>query len=453
MSSNELSMNNDGMQNVGLTFDHPDTPEQETLARLPCVRMQPGVAFSVEHPVEGWLSLAVGCDMRDECLVSLTDTDGKRLEIDAGYASHGQRLRVPWPSGCTSMRVEKVNGGAELWVLTGAPYAPCLVPKRVPIEARRVAAMERLRHDALCQFSWMGGCVLDGLWQLNAVDKHAGWDTSIRAFLDHYITGGELHYQSPHGAPLRNLFDNIEGTLPVAVIAGLDPQHPVCDMALQMYECLVREDGLIISGMVSAEGSYTVAYPLAVLARGRGDDALAELAFRQLDLRRKHLCVGDDIYLRWNFEQWSFRNWTRGICWYLLGLARSLSVLGVNQRPDLCEHFQERAKWVQSRQRTDGLWDNFLDEPGNPPDSSGSCGIAAALMTGASLGLLGDDARDSARRCWEATSTCLEPDGWLGSVAPNNKRGEVAQHGQRRTVEPFALGLYGQLAAAFIGKN
>ena len=34
------------------------------------------------------------------------------------------------------------------------------------------------------------------------------------------------------------------------------------------------------------------------------------------------------------------------------------------------------------------------------------------------------------------------------TVAPNNKRGEQELHTRRRTIEPFALGLYAQLVAA-----
>ncbi|WP_269540011.1 glycoside hydrolase family 88 protein [Cerasicoccus fimbriatus] len=435
--------------NLRVNYIPSEGTNQSSLGGIEWKQVLPGLVFEIDDPKPGWLSLMVACDLRADCVVSLEDDCGNVHQIDASFASHGQRLRVAWPAGSKRLCVTSIEGEGALWIASAAGFAPCFVEDNASIEQRREAALERLRQDALCQFSWMGGCVLDGMQQLSQTANRQVWQKAIHDWLSYFVKADELRYQSPRGELVLNLFNNIEGTLPVAVIAREDPWHPVCDLALEMFNRLAQNnDGRILNVEITAEGCYTVAYPLAVLSKGRGDEALQLLALHQLELRREQLFYAGDIYLRSGEHGRSFRNWTRGICWYLLGIARCLSVLGVDKSASLCAHFVERAAWIIARQREDGLWDNFLDEPGFPPDSSGSCGIAAALMTGHSLGLLGDEARQCAQRTWEGVGRYLEPDGWLGCVAPNNKRGEASQHTRRRTIEPFALGLYAQLAAS-----
>lgn len=420
-------------------------PEQMPLAGLAAVRMQPGVTLKFNNESGVILSLAVACDMRDNCQLTFRGEKGWQQQLDAGFASHAQRLRIRVPAGCSLIEVADIEGAGELWIVNEAPLAPEAVAEDpVDLQQRRRRALARLRTNALCQFSWMGGCVLDGLHQLHLRSPEAGWDRALDAWLTHFYRNGELSYQCPRGMEVLNRFTNIESPLPAAVLGRTHPRHPVCDMALRFLENPRDPDAV----SVTAEGCYTMAYPLAVLAAGRREPALAKQALGALHLRRDCLFFEGDLYLRYRDGQRSFRNWARGICWYLLGTARCMSVLGTDAFADLTGHFVERAHWIMSRQRPDGLWDNFLDEPGPPPDSSGSSGIAAALMQGLKLGLLGAEAKDSAERCWAGLGNYLENDGWLGSVAPNNKRGENEQHTFRRTIEPFALGLYGQLAAA-----
>ena len=131
----------------------------------------------------------------------------------------------------------------------------------------------------------------------------------------------------------------------------------------------------------------------------------------------------------------------------MLGLARTLTVLGADCAPDLAEHLQERCKWILDYQRTDALWNNFIHEEGYPAATSGSAGIATALALSYQLDLTGCEALSAAQKTLYALQKYLQPDGFMASVAPNNKRGEIEQHSHRRTIEPFALGLYAQLIA------
>lgn len=431
-----------------------NTPEKELqqapLAGLKVALIAPGVSLKLPHARGGIVSLTVGADMRGDCTVELTNGQGWSHTLDASYASHGQRLRFDAPAGVSAIQAAKVEGDAELWLINEGPLAPVLIDPEASLEQRRERAFDRLRESCVCQFSWMGGCVLDGLLHLEQSDPKGNWSAAIDAWLGHFIRGGELVYQSPRGEEIRNKFYGVESTLPVAIIARREPQSPILDFAVANWDNLLRDGGKIVDHSVTAEGCYTIAYPMAVIAQVRNVPALADMALTQLRIRREKLCIDGDLWLRNYDGNLTFRNWTRGICWSLLGLARTLETLGADCDAGLAEFAQERAAWIIARQREDGLWDNFLDEAGQgfPPDSSGSSGIAATLLTLRKLGLVGDEALDSARRCWKGLGACLEPDGMLGSVAPNNKRGETEQHTHRRTIEPFALGLYGQLAAA-----
>lgn len=309
-------------------------------------------------------------------------------------------------------------------------------------------ALSRLTEPALAPFGWMGGCIVEALDQASQQEGGVRYAHALDAWLDRYLSPNSLVYDGVRSERMENRFESIEATLPIACIARLRPGHPAIDAARRFWSEARKPDGSVRDHSFTTEGCYTVAYPMMAAAMQSGDAALKEDALRQLRMRREALVHGGDLYLREYNGGRSYRNWTRGIAWYLLGLLHTLREAGPSAPEDLREHLAERAAWIAARQRPDGLWDNFLDEPGPPPDASGSCGIAAALLTATNVGLVPHSYRDLAERTLYGASAHLMPDGYLACVAPNNKRGEAVQHGTRRTCEPFALGLWGQLAAA-----
>lgn len=449
-----------------VTLSHAPTgceDGQEPLAGFTARCLQIGSQLSWPAPASNHLLvLVVATDMRADCLMTLRTSTGSEkgadtntaaeLTCDASFASHAQRFHLAIPAGTTSATVTDISGDGQCWIVSEGPLRPQLFPIDTTPAQRLAQSEHSLRQAAICQFSWMGGCVLDGL---NALAHTPGaqqvsvnaWQTAKEQWLSHFVNHDQLHYQLPYGEPADNVFYNIEATLPVAVIAADNPRHPICDYALAMWETKTKDDGAIHDGKITAEASYTTAYPMAVIAVGRSDAALRERALLQLRLRRQRLVVGDDIYLR-HGDSHTFKNWARGLTWYLLGLARTLTVLGRDSDPELAFHLQERCRWILGFQRPDGLWNNFLDESGYPPDSSGSAGIATALVLAHDLGLADEHAIAAARRTRTALQDLIQADGFIASVAPNNKRGEKEQHTHRRTIEPFALGLYAQLVAA-----
>lgn len=311
--------------------------------------------------------------------------------------------------------------------------------------------------SSLQPFGWLEGCVLDGLMDLSQALGEQRFEDTARAHLALYLDDNDrLKYEDPLSEPSDGKVYGIEGTLPFAAWARLQPDHPVMEQAISLWMSRMREDGAICGkGMLSAEGSYTVAYPMAVLARVRQDAELAEMAILQLEVRRQLLTNSeDDLYLRCDTNgNLTFRHWARAHAWYLLGLIRTLMELreaGYSSvSADRCaSEFVRAANVALSYQSTNGLWSVFLDEPSTGTDTSGSAGIAAALALGANFGLLPEHTRLASERSLQSLLQYVKPDGILGHVAQSNKGGEALQRSGYRVMFQMATGLLGQLYAA-----
>lgn len=301
-------------------------------------------------------------------------------------------------------------------------------------------------------FGWMEGCVLDALHDLHSATGELRWRRALDAHFSLFITAdNQLVYENPRSLPVDGAIYGIEGTLPFAQLAKIAPGHPLLDLVLDYYRTKLNPDGTFTHPeTITAEGSYTIAYPLAVLAQNRRDPALATLSSNTLRVRRASLRRSDGLWLRHHENgNRTFRSWARGVAWYLLGLQRSLEHLrGLAETADLEAELLSAADWALSHQRADGLWGCFLDDTETLADTSGAAGIAAALARGASAGLLPDRHRVAAEACWRALPAYLTSDGFLDGAAQSNRGGEPLQRGPYRVLSPMGMGLMGQLAAA-----
>jgi hypothetical protein len=302
-------------------------------------------------------------------------------------------------------------------------------------------------------FGWHEGCVLDGLYDLSERFP----ESRARRRLDDHLArffdrDRRLVYETPRGEPGHGKIYGIEGTLPFAVIAKIESDHPALDLALGFWRERRAQNGAIMDGTTAtAEGGYTVAYPLAVLAHIRKSDELAKMALHELRIRRERLPHLDALYLRHDAgkDTRTFRNWCRGVAWYLLGITRTLIELGDRaDTTDLREELHRAAKWTVGHQLSDGLWRCYLDERDTLPDTFGSAGIGAALALGARHGLLDSPTRDAARRTLDGLYPYLTPDGFLTGCSQSNKGGEALQRSSYRVIKKTAMGLMAQLLAA-----
>jgi rhamnogalacturonyl hydrolase YesR len=194
-----------------------------------------------------------------------------------------------------------------------------------------------------------------------------------------------------------------------------------------------------------AETSYTCAYAMAALegvrpGMGWGDQAVSHLLRQQAALVTK-----EGIWLRRSEDgsRHEFLNWSRGIAWYLLGLARSIPLLPPHSA--LIAEFTRASRWILGLQREDGLWGVFVHERDSLPDTSGSAGIAAALAIGVRQGWLPSEFQLPTRKCAKTLDLFLTDDGFLTGVAQSNKGGEDLQRGPLRVMAQFGLGPYGIL--------
>lgn len=311
--------------------------------------------------------------------------------------------------------------------------------------ARRLASRASVQ-----QFGWMEGCVLDGLEQLRCVTDGTAYDTAIADHLALFESFGRLVYENPRSEPADGTVYGIEGTLPVAAIARREPSAFVVDAALEYWQAKTDETGRIHDGTITAEGSYTVAYPIAVVARARGDDALTKVAVRQLEARAEALHVGHDVYLRLHADgSRSFRNWGRAWAWYLLGAVRTIETIGVTAVPaGTLADFRDAAASAAALQGSDGLWHCYFGEPETGSECSGSAGVAAAFAIGSRIGVLDREYHAAAHRAADAIAQNLTFDGLLTNCSQSNKGGERLQRSGYRVISQFAMGLLGQLLGA-----
>jgi hypothetical protein len=348
-----------------------------------------------------------------------------------------------------------IDGNAPLWVLLdGAGIDDAHRPHLLVPGSADALSEFHVRFTSLAsvqQFGWMEGCVLDGLLDLSDLPGRTDARAVAQRHLDLFIRGDRLVYEGPENVPADGAIYGIEGTLPFAALARLQPAHPLLELPLAWWRKESDHEGAVIDWIsTTSEGSYTVGYPLALIARQRRDEALERMALTQVRLRQARLFV-DGAFWRLSRSDGTRanRNWARGLAWHLLGAVRTLGVL--HHRTDsreLIADLARLAEWSQSFQRRDGLWSVFIDEPGLTHDTAGSAGIAAALAIGANQGLFPAGARDAARRALPGLVANLTADGFLGGVSPSNKGGEELQRSSYRILYPMGMGLVAQLIAA-----
>jgi hypothetical protein len=364
------------------------------------------------------------------------------------------------------VRFRQTAGARPFWIacpVVGEAAAEPTFPPHLLVErpsdrlgefTRRMTSLASLQ-----EFGWMEGCVLDGLWHARGLLPSGAAAAAIELHLRRFLgPQGNLSYEGPQNLPGDNCVLNVETGLPFATLARV---RPADDRLLTIFVDYCR-NRLAVDGrmrpdhsqeLYTAEGAYTLAYPLAAIARVRGDESLAEMAAGAAIARLDELAIGDDVWLRARGERRTYRNWARGFAWLLLGLARTMQELGDHaSQPRLRAGFRRVAEGALRRQQaSDGLWACFLGEPETKSECGGSAGIAAALAVGVREGWLGPECEAAARRARLGLHHHLTPDGFLAGVSQSNCCGEAFQRGGYRVIYPMAMGLLLQLEAALAG--
>ena len=382
---------------------------------------------------------------------------------DVPYGCPGQVFEIPLTADQAAAAVRDglslhlAESAAPLWVVAPGPQAPPAVLPHLYAGTGPSTAERFLRlfcSDASLQpCDWMENCVLDGLMDWATLGRVAA-RTALRKHLDLFFNPVTGRRENLKGIPCDGAPGGPETTGPWAALARLHRTHPALALAEEGFEKDYDPRTDSVGKRVVAETSYNIAYPMMALARFAGKAQWQERALQQLAVNQQHLADEDDLWLRYFPEsgERTFKNWSRGVAWYYLGLVRTLMLLPANERPNtLVDEIERVVVWVAKHQPPDGLWPCFLKEPDILPDTSGSAGIAAAIALAVRHGMLGREHLVTAQRAKAALLEQLTPDGWLRGVAQSNKRETHHMDIQRssyRVIAPWGMGMLAQLLAA-----
>lgn len=433
---------------------------------------QPTILRWREAPVgsQGRIRLVPSVDHREDVLIEAFLPESGRVigVFDIRYPA------VCEPSEITVLREElegvareglglrMVQGERAIWFVYGegenTPVPDALQPHIIVPMGQSPAHefIHRMLSLASIQaFGWLEGCVLDGLNDFRLVLGEERVGPALRQHLEQFFTEDRrLRYIDTRSMYYEERIYGTEGTLPFAVIAREWPDHPSLDIAISFWKERINAAGMVRDGStVTAEACYITAYPMAVVGTVRSQPELCQMALQQLRIRTAVLAKEDAFFPQVRDDgSRPFASWGRGCVWYLLGLVRTLQVLGEDGSSSSvdaeveaeCRRF---ARWIAQYQREDGTWSAYIDDPSTGSDTSTTAGLGAAYAWGVLTGILPDEFIDRAARALHALLRYLTPDGFLTGASPENKGGERLQRGGHRAISQISMGLMAQLVA------
>lgn len=381
----------------------------------------------------GRLRIVIALDIREEKLVSVF-IDGiyvGMFDIRFAYVNQIFEIPIELSSSFDSITLRQEKGAKPLYIYKGGEFAPCFIDNIVRTNSVEAFLTTLASPLSIQPFGWMEGCILDGLFSLGkkaAIDKH----------LSYFIKNDELVYENPRSKIADGTLYGIEGALPFAFI-----DKPEIITIFDKFISQYGEDELIADDdFISAEGCYTIAYPLAKRSLLDGKKWYAHRAVIQLETRKKLLRQGEDIYLR-NIEgTLSYKNWGRAYVWYLLGIVQVFRTLGNLPNPILVD-FKEVCEKVYYHLQGNNLCFTYIGEPKTGIETSTSAGIASVFHLGYLAGLLSKEyEQKSIQMRKEIESQYLTTDGLLFNVSQSNRNGEEFQRSGYRVISQMAMGLF-----------
>lgn len=409
-------------------------------------------------------------DYRDEQCIEVRLTLSQELvgKIDIRYSYTYQFFDLLLDK---SMAKRVINEGIvlscpgklqQLWIFddqnTGIDrqyFVPHLLVTSKSVNRIENAIFSLLSFKSIQPFGWIEGSVLDGIQSFMNGKYAKQAKIALEKHIAQYVTSdGKLIYEDLHGNVVEDAFTTIEATLPMAIIAKYNPNHVLIENAVSFFTQRNQYSDLIIDDhMVSAEGCYTVAYPLAVMACATQNSTLAELSVKQILLRKKLLTNENDVYLRYllDTKTHTFKNWSRAFGWYYLGMVKTYCTLQLSPfneiegLDDMRLEIKRISELVLTYKQNHGLWNVFLDLSDTDVETSGSSAIAAAMAMAAKHNIISENYLKEAESCYFALVKYISVDGLLSGVSQHNAGGMRLQLSQYRVLSQMGLGLWGQL--------
>lgn len=409
--------------------------------------------------------LSTATDVRESCVleVKLAKDNTTLGQLDISYATYLQVYEIILPQGSLQkllkqgVTIRQIKSKQPAGIFTSSDIRiPEIFRPHLLLYNKATPGLDDVKRTILYgnvyqPFGWMEGVVMDGLQVLSANEPIS--NASLQSRFGQYFDSASFSYTGLFNTLVSNRVMNVETILPFALYARYHPAHPSLEKAIEF--CIQHKDA---SGVISddpkaaypvikTEECYTVSYPLAVIGQQRGQQELNDLAVKNLLARATALANSSGIYQRTNNKGGrEYRNWSRGVAWYLLGFIRSWEQLKTHPDADKIKaEIIRAASYVIQFQNQDGMWYCFMHEPETGVETSGTAGIAAALMYAHQLGILDDKAAGAADKATAGLLHFLTPDGLLTGTAQVNKGGEALQRSGYRVISPYTLGFFGYL--------
>lgn len=417
-------------------------------------------------PEEIHFRITSAIDIREEVTleVFLPDTGERIAMLDIKYAHPFQPFEAPIENKwlpkiiLQGIGLRMVKGNNVVWFYQADTkrgdnlgLQPQLLAGKYP--GTKADLFENLYSmNSFSPFGWMGGCVMDALLEMSRKGDRKAKKT-LQKQLGFFLDNSKgIIFENPNTIPLDGTFNSIEDFLPFAAIVSLYPEHPSVQKAVDYCLQRMKPDGLISSGdHVTTEGCYTVAYPLAQIAIVRNDRRLAGIALDQLVHRIHYLSDSEAVFQRNDLGKGTgFRNWGRGIVWYVLGIAKTINLMENSTFADLPQleglktEFVRVMNWASPFQDKNGMWCSFIDRTETLPDTTATVGIATAMAWGVRLKLLPESYLEKSELAGVGLQKYLTADGFLTHVSQINRGGEALQENGYRAISQFALGLMAQ---------
>ncbi|MDR6562280.1 MULTISPECIES: glycoside hydrolase family 88 protein [unclassified Arcicella] len=411
------------------------------------------------------LRITSATDVRETLVLEVrTAISGKKIAVwDFRFAALLQPFELEIPAKhikavfSEGVTLRMIEGTKPFWFFTGSSSEKTAPQAYLPHllvygeELQKDAWKDRLlSFGSLQTFGWQQGIVWDGLLDLSKHSTKA--KTVLEQQLNLYFANNSLVYCNLNNIKTIEKIHTVESILPFAILAQTNPTHPLLETAISFCEAHANTLGVIADGtgnnrMVKTEECYTVSYPLAVLAKVLNRPDLVKLSIETLKSRIEVLEKGNSIYQRGTEQgELFFENWSRGVAWYLLGLAKTLVHLPEStEKESLTISFKKSVEKVLTYQQHNGLWYNFFHQPDTGFETSGTAGIAAALKVGFQHGFLNETAKKAAMNASIGLFPYLAPDGYLTGTAQVNKGGEALQKNGFRVISPYTLGFLAHL--------
>ena len=413
--------------------------------------------------------ISTATDVREPCVLEilLKDSREKLGEMDISYATYLQVYELILVSREVKNMIKQgviirqIKGKQPQAIFSSKDanipevYKPHLMIYKGATPGIEEVKRTILKRNMYQPFGWMEGVVMDGLQVLTTSEPAA--NKSLQNRFNQYFTDTLFSYTGLNNTPVNNAVMNVETILPFALFARFHKSHPSLEKAIEFCKQhqdkngVISDDPLSANPIIKTEECYTVSYPLAVIGATRHDKELQNIAVTNLMARAAALADSTEVYQRTNNKGGrEYKNWSRGVAWYLLGFIRSWQQLqGHPDRDKVRDEFVRAAEYVMQFQRPDGMWYCFMHEPETGVETSGTAGIAAALKYAYQLGVLNDKASISATKATTALMKFLTPDGLLTGTAQVNKGGEALQRSGYRVISPYTLGFMAYLISPF----